>query len=62
MIRATKLGMKNWIFLGTLEAGTNNALIHTLLANCHAEGLDSEDYPAEVLKRLPHNTTPEQVA
>jgi hypothetical protein len=34
MIRPTKLGMKNWMFFGSLEAGTNNALIYTLLANC----------------------------
>ena len=36
MIRPTKLGMKNWMFFGSLEAGKNNALIYTLLANCHA--------------------------
>ena len=55
MIRPTKLGMKNWMFFGSLEAGTNNALIYTLLANCRAQGLDPEDYLAEVLKQLPHN-------
>ena len=44
---------------GTL---TNNALIYTLLANCRAQGLDPEDYLAEVLKQLPHNATPEQAA
>ena len=62
MIRPTKLGMKNWMFFGSLEAGTNNALIYTLLANCRAQGLDPEDYLAEVLKQLPHNATPEQAA
>ena len=62
MIRPTKLGMKNWMFFGSLEAGTNNALIYTLLANCRAQSLDPEDYLIEVLKRLPHNATPEQAA
>ena len=62
MIRPTKLGMKNWMFFGSLEAGENNALIYTLLANCRAQGLDPEDYLVEVLKRLPHDATPEQAS
>ena len=62
MIRPTKIGMKNWMFFGSLEAGTNNALIYTLLANCRAQGLDPEDYLVEVIKRLPHDATSEQAA
>lgn len=62
MIRPTKLGMKNWMFFGSLEAGTNNALIHTLLANCRAQNLDPEDYLVEVIKRLPHEAAPGQAA
>jgi transposase len=62
MIRPTKLGMKNWMFFGSLEAGENNALIYTLLANCRTQCLDPEDYLVEVLKRLPHDATPEQAA
>jgi transposase len=62
MIRPTKLGLKNWMFFGSLEAGTNNALIYTLLANCRAHDLDPEDYLVEVIKRLPPNATPEQAA
>ena len=62
MIRPTKLGMKNWMFFGSLEAGANNALFYTLLANCRAQGLDPEDYLVEVIKRLPHNATPEEAA
>lgn len=62
MIRPTKLGMKNWMFFGSLEAGANNALIYTLLANCRAQGIDPEDYLVEILKRLPHDATPEQAA
>ncbi len=62
MIRPTKLGMKNWMFFGSLEAGSNNALIYTLLANCRAHDLDPEDYLVEVIKRLPPNSTPEQAA
>jgi transposase len=62
IIRPTKLGMKNWMFFGSVEAGTNNALLYTLLANCHAQGLDPEDYLIEVLKHLPHNASVEQAS
>ncbi len=62
MIRPTKLGMKNWMFFGSLEAGTNSALIYTLLANCRAHDLDPEDYLIEVIKRLPTGVTPEQAS
>ncbi len=62
MIRPTKLGMKNWMFFGSLETGTNNALFYTLLANCRAHGLDPETYLIEIIKRLPHDATTEQAA
>jgi hypothetical protein len=47
---------------GSLEAGTNNALIYTLLANCRAQAPDPDDYLVELIKRHPHNATPEQAA
>jgi transposase len=62
MIRPTKLGMRNWMFFGNLEAGANNALFYTLLANCRAQAIDPESYLVEVIKRLPHNATQEQAA
>ena len=54
--------MKNWMFFGSVEAGTNNAILFTLLANCNAQGLDPEDYLIEVLQRLSHNANREQAA
>lgn len=62
MIRPTKLGMRNWMFFGNLEAGANNAIFYTLLANCRAQAIDPESYLVEVIKRLPHNATQEQAA
>jgi len=62
LIRPTKLGAKNSLFFGSLEAGTNNALFYTLMANCKSHGLDPEMYLTEVIKRLPHNATVEQAA
>jgi hypothetical protein len=54
--------MRNWMFFGSLEAGSNNASFYTLLANCRVHDLDPEMYLTEVIKRLPHNATPEQAA
>ncbi len=62
MIRLTKLGMKNGMFFGSVEAGVNNALFYTLLANCLAQGLDPEDYLVDVIKRLPPDATPKHAA
>jgi len=61
-IRPTKLGAKNWMFFGNAEAGVNNALFYTLMANCKLQGLDPEMYLTEVIKRLPHDATAEQAA
>jgi hypothetical protein len=61
-IRPTKVGSKNYLFFGNLKAGANNALFYTLLANCKTQGLDSEVYLTEVIKRLPHDATPAQAA
>ncbi len=50
------------MFFGSLEAGSNNAFFYTLLANCRVHDLDPEMYLTEVIKRLPHDATPEQAA
>jgi transposase len=61
-IRPTKLGAKNWLFFGSAGAGENNALLYTLVENCKRQGLDSEDYLSEVIRRLPAEATAEQAA
>jgi transposase len=61
-VRPAKLGAKNHLFFGNAGAGSNNALFYTLLANCKTQGLNPEDYLIEVIKRLPHDATPEQAA
>ena len=62
IIRPAKLGAKNSMFFGSLEAGTHNALFYTLMANCRNHGLDPEKYLTEVIRRLPHNATVGQAA
>jgi hypothetical protein len=59
-IRPSKLGIKNYLFIGSAKAGDSSALIYTLIANCKVAGIDPERYLATVLERVTLNTTPEQ--
>lgn len=61
-IRPTKLGLKNYLFFGSAEAGENNAMLYTLIENCKLQGIDPERYLAEVIERLPADATSEQAA
>lgn len=61
-IRPAKLGLKNYMFFGSAEAGVNNALLYTLIANCKAVHINPEIYFEEVFRRLPIDATPEQAA
>ena len=65
-IRPCKLGLKNYLFFGSLEAGTNNATLYTLIENCKATGLNPRDYLEYALENLgkitAENLTPSKVA
>ena len=65
-IRPCKLGMKNYMFFGSLEAGNNNAVLYTLIENCKAQGLNPRDYLEYVLENYGNtpaaNLTPAKVA
>ena len=52
-VRPTKLGMKNWMFFGSKEAGHQAAAIYTIVENCHRYDVPVEDYLREVLGILP---------
>jgi len=51
-IRPCKLGLKNYMFFGSLEAGHNNAVLYTLIENCKTEGLNPRDYLEHVIEAL----------
>jgi transposase len=62
-VRPTKLGMRNWLFIGAAEAGWAAAVIYTLVENCKRHGLDPYAYLKDVLTRLPQGEfTAEDVA
>ena len=55
-IRPTAIGKKNWLFIGTAEAGQRSAIIYTVIESCRRRGLDPYAYLREVLTRLPQMT------
>jgi transposase len=52
-IRPTKLGAKNWLFIGREEAGKSAAILYTIVVNCRRLGIDPREYLVDVLTRLP---------
>ena len=52
-IRPTKLGAKNWLFLGNVQAGKKCAILYTIVENCRRLGIDTREYLEDVLTRLP---------
>jgi len=53
-VRPTKLGMKNWLFIGHPQAGQRAAIIYTIIQNCKNYGVDPQAYLNDVLEKLPH--------
>lgn len=52
-IRPTKLGAKNWLFLGNVESGKKCAILYTIVENCRRLGINPREYLEDVLTRLP---------
>jgi len=56
-IRPSKLGAKNWLFIGHPQAGDRAAVIYSLVVSCQRYGHNPHDYLRDVLSRLPAMTT-----
>lgn len=56
-IRPSKLGAKNWLFVGHPDAGDRAAVIYSLVVSCQRRGIDPHAYLRDVLGRLPALTT-----
>lgn len=55
-IRPTKLGVKNWLFIGHPSAGGRAAIIYTILECCRRHHVEPLAYLTDVLRRLPAMT------
>lgn len=56
-IRPSKLGAKNWLFIGHPDAGDRAAVIYSLVVSCQRHGRNPHEYLRDVLSRLPAMTT-----
>lgn len=56
-IRPSKLGAKNWLFIGHPDAGDRAAVLYSLVVSIQRRGLDPHAYLRDVLTRLPTLTT-----
>lgn len=61
-IRPSKLGAKNWLFIGHPEVGDRAAVIYSLIVSIQRRGLDPHAYLKDVLMRLPAMTTKDDLA
>jgi transposase len=50
--RPTKVGLRNYLFIGHPAAGWRSAVIYTVVANCKLVGVNPEQYLAWVLPKL----------
>ncbi len=55
-IRPTAIGEKNWLFIGSADAGQRSAILFTLIESCRKRGINPFDYLRDVLTRLPSMT------
>ncbi len=61
-VRPSKLGMKNWLFIGHPAAGQRAAIIYTIIQNCKNYGVDPQAYLNDILEKLPlMKNDPEQI-
>ncbi|NJM38410.1 MAG: IS66 family transposase [Akkermansiaceae bacterium] len=61
-IRPSKLGAKNWLFIGNEASGEKTAILYTIVENCRREKIDPREYLEDVLTRLPDLKTSEVAA
>lgn len=61
-IRPSAIGKKNWLFIGSPEAGGRSAVIYSVLITCQRFGVDPHAYLRDVLTRLPGMTNQDDLA
>lgn len=55
-IRPTKLGMKNWMFIGSEVSGQTSAILFTIIESAKRHGLEPYAYIRHLLEILPSTT------
>ena len=60
-IRPTKLGHKNWMFIGGEHTGWRSAVIYTFVEQVRRHGADPFAYFEWVFEKLMYNPSPEEL-
>jgi len=60
-IRPTKVGMKNWMFIGREETGWRSAVIYTFVEQIRRHGLDPHAYLEWVFEKLMHDPAEDEL-
>jgi len=55
-IRPSAIGKKNFLFIGSPEAGKKTAVIYSIVVSCQRHGIDPFAYMKDLLERLPTMT------
>lgn len=61
-LRPTKLGAKNWLFVGHPDAEDRSAIIYSLVVSCQRRDKDPHAYLRDVLTRLPKMTSKDNLS
>ena len=61
-IRPSKLGVKNWLFVGHPDAGDRAAVLYSLIVSVQRRGHDPHAYLKDVLTRLPAMTSKDDLS
>lgn len=60
-IRPTKLGMKNWMFIGGEHTGWRSAVVYTFVEQIRRHGHDPHAYFEWVFGKLMHEPGPDEM-
>jgi hypothetical protein len=52
-IRKPAMGRRNWLFIGSPDAGWRSAVIYSIVGSCRRRGIEPLEYLTDVLRRLP---------
>jgi transposase len=60
-VRPTKIGLKNWLFVGGADTGWRSAIFYTMVENCKLHGKDPYAYLEWVFEKLPTMTNQDDI-
>ena len=60
-VKPIAIGRKNWLFIGSVQAGERAAILMSLIASCKANHVEPWSWLKDVLTRLPRGESPDHL-